>query len=217
MSLTDHLHALADRLGLIRIVQPRTKPAAPELATRTLSLRELTAKIRAEEVRALAEMPAEMSVELEKVFEAAGISAPDHGWTVQRLKELLRSEQFRSMDRKEAQAAVAEALAADEAPAKDIIEEAVARDEALDAYEQVVRRKMDQRHGARQQQIEQVTNQIHALQEEADRLAEQLRLDQEHWQQWQQRKHEVEDELAWALGYLVEDPIITRGPSSEPK
>jgi hypothetical protein len=56
-----------------------------------------------------------ISVPFEKVFEAAGIAAPVHGWTVGRLKSFLDAEGLRKRPREEVQKAILQALSADQA------------------------------------------------------------------------------------------------------
>ena len=106
MSLLDGLRALGGKLGLIQTA-PAEVPAVPvKVVSRAVTLEALTTEVRAEEVRVLAELPAELSVGFDKVFETAGIVPPAHGWNIVRLQQLLRTEQYRGMDRESAQKAI---------------------------------------------------------------------------------------------------------------
>src|SRR4029453_13046745 len=112
MSLLDGLRALGGKLGLIQTA-PETAPATPtKVVSRSVTLQALTTEVRAEEVRVLAELPAELSVGFDQVFKTAGILPPPHGWTIERLQQLLRTEQFRAMDRESAQKAILGLLSA---------------------------------------------------------------------------------------------------------
>ncbi len=211
MVLLERLQIIANRLGLIRVVVEKgAGSTAPKVATRTMSLKDLAAEIRAADVRALAALPAEMTVEFDRVFETAGIAPKPHGWTIHRLAQLLRTDQYKSMDRDAAQTAVLGVLSADQATVEDLVEDALARDQALDAYEQFVQGKMDARQAARERQALEINQQLRELEEERARLDEQAATDTEQWRAWLQRKREAEDELAWAVGYLLDEPLITR-------
>jgi hypothetical protein len=92
MSFWDLLQNLGDRLGLLETaVRPAGQPAV-KIQTRTVTLAELTTEIRVEEVRALADLPAELSVPFEKIYETAGIQPPPSGWTLDRLKQYLLTD-----------------------------------------------------------------------------------------------------------------------------
>jgi hypothetical protein len=211
MSLLTILSRCANRLGLIHIAEPKAAAqAAVKVPMRTLRLSELTSHIRAEEVRSLAQLPAEMSVAFDRVYEAAGVTAAPHGWTVMRLIELLHTDQYRKMDRQAAQQAILGVLVADKAPPEDVIKHAVACDEALDAYETFIRRKMEDRTAARHREIEALRSRILELQDQCARLEEQFKMDSQQFEAWRRRKRAAEDELAMAVGYLVEEALISR-------
>jgi hypothetical protein len=170
MNLIDLLRAVGDRLGIVEM-SPATSPRRPaKIQTRTVSLKDLLIEIRQEEVRALAELPAELSVPVEQIFATAGVKAAHHGWTVERLKQLLKTEQFKSKDRDEVQKAILNILANENVAVEDVVKDAVARDQALDAFEEFAGKKMEQRTSARARKMSELESQVRSLQEERDGL-----------------------------------------------
>ncbi len=209
MGVLGLITVAANHLGLIRMVEV-LNPAKPQkITTRSITLTQLRTEVRADQVRALSELPAELSVAFDKVFEAAGIKAPAHGWNIPRLQQLLQTEQYKAMPNEAAQQAVLGTLAADKAPVEDLVQDAVRRDKALDAFEGFVFKKMNARVEARQARDAQIEEQIRALRDEQSRAAEETRADQQRWDQWHQRKSDFEEEMARAVGYVLEKPLIT--------
>jgi hypothetical protein len=212
MSLLDGLRALGGKLGLIQTA-PAEVPAVPvKVVSRAVTLEALTTEVRAEEVRVLAELPAELSVGFDKVFETAGIVPPAHGWNIVRLQQLLRTEQYRGMDRESAQKAILGLLSAVQAQVEDIVKDAIGRDQAIDKFAMFVRQKMDDRTVARQRKVSDLEEQVRGLEKEKARLLEEMTADQERWLEWKRKKHECEKEMAWALSYLLDHPVVTMDP-----
>lgn len=218
MSLLDGLRRLGGKLGLIQPAAAPDPASGPvKIVSRSVTLKELTTEVRAEEVRTLAELPAELSVEFEKVYQTAGIQAPAHGWTIERLEALLRTDQYRGMDRAAAQQAILGVLSAVKAEVADLVRDAIGRDQALDKFEAFVRQKLDDRLVARQRKISELEEQMRDLEKERERLEEEMKSDREQWQQWKSRKVLVEKGMAWAISYLTDDPVVTTEPDRPSK
>jgi hypothetical protein len=134
-------------------------------------------------------------VPFEDIFKAAGIHSTSTGWNVERLYEFLNTDRIRAMDRSAAQEEALRMLAAEKVDARDLIKDAVSRDQALDAYQDFMSRKREPR--------------IRALEEQRKRLEEEIAAEEENWREWRQRKRQREREMAQAVGYLIEGPVIT--------
>jgi hypothetical protein len=214
MRLLERLQALGDRLGILEKAEKLVVHEPETIRTRTITLAELMTEIRAEEVHALAERPAELSVTFEKLFETAGIKPAAHGWTIMKLGELLRSSRFKELERGAAQKGILEALAADSVGVEDLIKDAVARDKALDAYEAFVHRKMNERVARRARRLAEIETQVQALKEERARLEDNGQTDEAQWQAWRKQKQAQEKQLAWTVGFLIDKQVITTGDES---
>src|SRR6267142_776716 len=196
MDLLGILRTFGDRVGIIEL-----KPASPHLdapvkvQTRAVTLAELATKIHITKVGELADLPAELSVSFEDIFKAAGIHSTSTGWTVERLHEFLNSEAIRAMDRPTAQQETLRMLAAEKVDAADLVKDAVSRDQALDEYQEFMARKREPR--------------IRALEEQRKRLEQEIAAEEENWRDWRRRKRQREHEMAEAVGYLIDRPVIT--------
>ncbi len=194
----------------------KPEEAPTRFLSKAVTLGELAAQVKTEEIKALAELPAELSVPFAKVIETAGIKPPAHGWTVERLEELLKTEQYGKMDRHSAQQAILGVLAAVKAPVEDVVKDAVARDQALDSFEKFAKGKMDDRRAARMRKIAEIEDKVKEFQKERAKLEDEGRTDEDHWKEWRRRKVACEKEMARAIGYLLEKPVITTDPDPPP-
>jgi hypothetical protein len=209
MALVRWLTSVGGKLRILSTSAAKADAAPAKMAMQSVSLKDLVMEVQDEQVRALAELPAELSVAFDKVFEAAGVKPPPHGWTIGKLEELLKTEQYKSMDRAAAQKAVLGILQAQKAAVEDLVKDAIARDQALESFAQFARKKMEVRNEARQSKMAEIKSQIAELQSQCQAMDEEAKLDHEHWRKWYQGKTAYEKEMAWALGYLMDKQIFT--------
>lgn len=209
MRLVELMQSLGDRLGILEKSAPGNTHAPAKLKTRSVTLAELMSEIRSDEVRTLAEMPAELSVPFEQVYEAAGVKTAGHGWGIAKLAEILEGKNFDNLDRAEVQKRILEALAVEKVEVQDLVRDAVARDKALDAFEEFARKKLRDRTSVRERRLAEIESNIRQLENERAGLREKAETDQRQWDEWRRRKRAVEQGLAHAVGYLIEDKVIT--------
>jgi hypothetical protein len=209
MSFLDLLQDLGDRLGILEAAEEPAAQTTAKIQTRTVTLAELATEICSEEVRALADLPAELTVPFEKIFETAGIRAPANGWNVDRLKQLLLTDAFKDKELGAVQKAILNILNSENVPVEDVVKDAMARDKALDSFEAFARKKIEDRMGVRERQISEIEAQIKALQSDLDGLREKAKIDQEKWREWRRQKRAAERELARTVGYLIDRQVIT--------
>jgi hypothetical protein len=209
MRLVELLESLGDKLGILEKAERNAAHTAWKIQTRTVTLAELTSEIRAKEVQALADLPAELSVPFEKIMEAAGITPGPGGWTIERLRELLLTDDVKKLSREEAQKRILGVLASEKVSAEDLVKDAISRDRAMDAFEKTARRKMEDRLAARERQIAEADAKIKEIERERARPLEQLSSDRERWREWRSRKRGQERDLAWCVGYLIDHQVIT--------
>jgi len=217
MSLFDLLQSVGGRLGILEAPGTSCPGQPAKVTTRTVTLAELKSEIRSEEVRALAELPAELTLPFEKIFEAAGVATPAQGWSVGKLKELLAAEPFRALEPAAAQQALLDRLRAEGVPAEALVREAVAQDQALDAFEVFVRKKAEERRAAAEHRIAEVEASIRSLQAEQARLREQVRVEQDRLSRWQRSKCAFERDLAATIRHLTDRPVISSDTQEPPE
>jgi hypothetical protein len=184
MDLLGTLRKLGDRLGIIEIAADSQQASHPvKIQTRSITLDELVS-IHLKDVQELAEVPAEFPASFDEIFNAAKIKAPPNGWTVDRLREFLNSERIRALDRADAQRETLQMLAAEKVDAADVIKDAIARDQALDAFAEYTHKKIQA-------------------------MKDQLEAEQRKWNEWRAQKRQREQEMARAIGYLIDKPVIS--------
>lgn len=152
-----------------------------------------------------------------EIYEAAEIRPPAHGYTILKVAEMLRSAHIRNMPREVKRSSLLVALEAAGARVEDVIQDAIRRDQALDAFERVQQRAAEQFEADKTQENER-------LQAELDRLAAEYRAriqanldaiarERERFFGWRLQKQEEERKIADAVSYFVsENPITTLGP-----
>ena len=189
------LRKLGDRLGIVEL-STESPPSLPaKIQTRAITLSELIMTIQVTEVRELAELPAELSVSFDDVFKAAGIQPSPSGWTVDRLQEFLDGDRIRGMDRAEVQRETLSMLAAERVDAADLIKDAISRDRALDAFADSISKKRERWLAEKRQEIQ-------ALEQE-------IAHEETRWHDWRRKKRQQEQEMARAVEYLIDKPVIS--------
>jgi hypothetical protein len=193
MDLLGMLRKFGDRLGIIEL-KPAAESSAPvKVQTRAVTLAELATKIHLKEVRDLAGLPAEMSVSFDDIFKAAGIAGA--GWNIERLHQFLNSDPIRAMDRSAAQQETLRVLSAEKIDVADLVKDAISRDQALDAYEDFISKKRELR--------------IRALEDQRRHIEQQIAAEEKKWREWRKEKRRREREMADAVGYLIDRPVIS--------
>ena len=79
-----------------------------------------------------------------EIYEAAEIHPPSHGFTIEKVGDMLRSEHIRNLPRDVKKSSILVALEAVGAPLQDVIQDAMKRDQALDTFESVQERALNQ-------------------------------------------------------------------------
>jgi hypothetical protein len=208
MSFLKFLQGIGDRLGILEAVEtPGTNPSRI-IQTRTVTLAELSSEIQSTGVQALADSPAELQIPFDKIFEAANIPSSEN-CTIEAIKQFVSSEPLKSQPKEKIQAALLEKLKADNARVEDIVKNAIARDQALDSFEDSAREKIQARNEAKKAKIQGMESKIRDLQKQISHLGETTRSDEEKWIAWIKRKRFYEKELALVVSFMVDHPVIT--------
>jgi hypothetical protein len=158
------------------------------------------------------------TVDLNDVYAAAQIASPAHGYSVLKIAEMLDSEHIRALPTDVKRKSIMVALDAAGVKVTDIVEDAVRRDRALDTYERVLQKHLDDLRAqtdADNKQIEdEIQQRVTELRARIDENAKKLAAEQDELQAWRTRKHQEEDLIATAVSYFVSENPITRGPQA---
>jgi len=158
----------------------------------------------------------------DQIYAAAEIRAPAHGFTIFKIADMLKSDHIRTLPVEIKRSSVLLALDAAGVKLQEIIEDAVRRDRALDTYELVQQRALDQLEARKAEENKK-------LQQEADRILNDLRAkiqanndeaarERERLQTWRLQKQQEERRIADAIApFTTENPITTGAAASPAK
>ncbi len=157
-----------------------------------------------------------------EIYDAAEIHPPPHGFTIMKVAEMLHSEHIRNLPREVKRSSVLVALEAAGAALQDVIQDAVQRDRALDTFERVQQKSVDDLESAKAKENEQIQAEIDRI--VAERRAriqannDAVAKEKERFFAWRLKKQEEEQKIADAVSYFVaENPITTAaGPAAPP-
>lgn len=164
--------------------------------------------------------PVATPTDLAEIYTSAKIATPAHGYTVLKVAEMLQSEHIRSLPNDVKQRSIMVALDAAGVKVAEIIEDAVQRDRALDTYERVLQKHLEElrsEKSADNLRIEEEINQrVAELRARVDQNNAELTAEQNNLLAWRVRKRQEEDRIAEAVGYFVsENPITTSTAPSD--
>src|SRR5215813_11987153 len=157
----------------------------------------------------------------EEIYKAAEIPPAPQGYSILKVADMLQSEHIRSMPVDVKRSSVLVALDAAGVDIKDVTQDAVRRDRALDGYERVQQRALDDLEARK-------TKENGQIQADMDRLIAEQRAKmqknnddvtqaKEKFFGWRLKKQQEEKKISDAVGYFVsENPITTGSAVSTP-
>ena len=207
---------------------PPAKPGAPNAkspagGSAAQTIADIAASIQAPppaqqqqlaQVASKAAAPNAAPLGLAEIYAAAGITSPPDGYTVLKVAEMLQSVHIKDLPAELRKRSVLVALDAAGVKIQQIVEDAVRRDQALDTFERLQQKQVEEFEAAK---IEE--NRKH--QTEMDRLVTDLKLKmetnqksvaqrKEAFQAWRIQKQLEEQRIADAISHFVtENPITT--------
>ena len=211
MKVTEFLKTVGAKVGLIRIVEEVRVIEFSSLQTRSVSLNDLMQEFEGTREENVAGSAIELSIDFDQIFQAVNLPPFQHGWNAEKVKELLNSDQFKTLKPNEAKQALLETLHKNQVPVEDIVRDAVHRDKALDSYEEFVTKKLQDRASARQQEIGRMEEQIKDCQERISEIRSSQSKDEESFKEWLQKKIEKEEDLVRVVSLIAEEPGISVG------
>ena len=196
------------------VTDDRVDPADPSAEVDAAPQRVSDAFPDAGAEAALPAAPAVASTNLGAVYDAAKIAAPAHGYTVLKVAEMLQSEHIRSLPGEVKRKSVLVALDAAGVKVADVVEDAVRRDRALDTYERVLLKSLEDlraQTSSENKQIEdEITQRVAELRAKIAENNKRTKAEQDEFHAWQARKRQEEETIAEAVSYFVsENPITT--------
>ena len=191
-----------------------TRPASPERPRR------VTEMVPDAAGEASFTAPVTTPTDFNEIYTSAQIAVPAHGYTVLKVAEMLQSEHIKALPADVKQKSIMVALDAAGVSVTSIVEDAVQRDRALDTYERVLQKHLEdlrQQKAAENQALEAEINQrVAELRAKVDQNNAEVSSEQNNLLAWRVRKRQEEARIADAIGYFVsENPITTSTAPSD--
>jgi Asp-tRNA(Asn)/Glu-tRNA(Gln) amidotransferase A subunit family amidase len=153
------------------------------------------------------------------IYSAARIATPPHGYTILKVAEMLESEHIRELPADVRRKSVLVALDAAGVSVKEIVEDAVQRDRALDTYERVLEQNLEalrvtsaEENTALEAEVEQRLRDLRAAIDKNNQAVAQAR---EQLAVWRAGKRAEETRIADAVGYFVSENPISRADGAQ--
>ncbi|PYP86310.1 MAG: hypothetical protein DMG65_19130 [Candidatus Angelobacter sp. Gp1-AA117] len=201
-------------------VEAASEPVVP--ADRALSAAQSVAEIAGTvAVEPKFSAPVSNPGSFEEIYQAAEITPPKQGYSILKIADMLQSEHIRNMPPDVKRSSVLVALDAAGVDIKDVIQDAVRRDRALDTFERVQQRSVEELEGRKtkenadiQAQIDRfVAEQRAKMQANTDEITK----EKERFFGWRLKKQQEEKKIADAVGYFVSENPITTGNVKAPE
>ena len=152
------------------------------------------------------------------IYKASGVTPPAHGFSAEKVLEILSAPEFEALDARAKAAALMGFMKMNPSgpvPLADVIQDAVKRDQALDGFEGFLAKKLEQRQAqldqesaALQREIDEVTRRNR---EKMEQNGKALESEKERFATWQARKRIEERRLFDAVAPFVEENPVTLG------
>jgi hypothetical protein len=156
----------------------------------------------------------------QEIYEAAEITAPSHGFTVLKIIDLIQSEHIRNLSRDVKRSSLLLALEAAGVKPQEIVQDAVRRDKALDAYETVQQRALQELEAKKTQENQglqaEIERRINEMQSRIQANNDEVAKEKERFYGWQLKKQQEEQKIADAVAYFTSERPVTspHGPVS---
>jgi len=195
----------------VRNVPPAAKSAAQSVA-------EIASAVAAEPKFTT---PVSDPTSFDEIYKAAEIPPAPQGYSILKISQMLESEHIRNLPSDVKKSSVLVALDAAGVDIQTVIQDAVRRDRALDGYERVQQRAVQELEARKtkenseiQAQIDKyVTEQRAKIQANNDEVSR----EKERFTGWRLKKQQEEKKIAEAVGHFVsENPITTGDVGAQP-
>ncbi|MFN0105457.1 MAG: hypothetical protein ACKV2U_25645 [Bryobacteraceae bacterium] len=154
------------------------------------------------------------------IYGAADIKPPAHGYSILKVSDMLNSEHIRQMPAEVKKGSILVALEAAGVKIQEVVQDAIRRDQALDAFERVrlksvedlESRKVEENRKIQADLDKYVAEQKARLQSNLEEVAKQ----KESFSSWRRQKQNEEQRIADCVSYFVtENPVTTAGGSTK--
>jgi hypothetical protein len=169
------------------------------------------------------EVPATVS-DFSAVYQEAGITLPAHGYGVDKVGEMLESKRLANLAKEVKATAILAALEAANVAIRDVIQDAVLRDKALDAFEAAKEREAQEARARNEARVASLNSQLQELMQKINAEIENLKHASDDatkaFQELLGRKRREEERLHAIVAHFIEgsdNPVTTSAPPAAAK
>jgi hypothetical protein len=209
----------------VRLIVADSSGSPPD-ATGTADAEPPPREIAAEELAAEPPQPVSQSsvpadvYDFGAVYQESGIELPLHGYGIDKVAEMLESKRLATLGREVKATAVMAALEAAQVPIRDVIQDAVLRDKALDAFEAAKEREVGELRQASESRLEALKAEMDAYLRQKNAEIEELKKAGDAavaaFAKLQERKRREEQRLHDVVSHFIEgadNPVTASQPS----
>jgi hypothetical protein len=157
------------------------------------------------------------------VYAEAGVVTPEHGYGIDKVAEMLQGKRLANLARELKATAVLAALEAAGVSPREVIQDAVRRDQALDAFEAAKARELQQQRAENEARVKSLQGEMEALLRKINAEIEKLRRQDADaalaFEKLQEKKRREEQRLFDVVSHFVEgaeNPVTTGARPSAP-
>ncbi len=195
---------------------PPAEPSEPPPADAAQSVAEIAATVAPEPEF---KQPVANALSFDDIYDAAGIQTPAHRYTILKIADMLESEHIRGMAAPVKRSSILVALDAAGVKINDIVQDAVRRDRALDAFEALQSRALEKLEAEKNKEVAQIQAEMDRyLAEQKARLeksGQEVVREKERLRAWRDAKRREEQRIATAVSYFALDQPISVSPAEE--
>ncbi|MFN8006574.1 MAG: hypothetical protein U0V70_06075 [Terriglobia bacterium] len=156
-----------------------------------------------------------------EIYKAAEVPLPSHGYTILKVGDMLQSEHIRNLPSEVKRSSILLALDAAGVKIEEVIGDAVRRDRALDTYERVLQKSVEELEAHKTEENRQLEKEMERLMGEyrarIQKNTDELAREKERFFGWRLQKQQEEKKIADAVSYFAsENPITTSGAQAKP-
>ena len=163
--------------------------------------------------------PVANALAFDEIYAAAGIELPPHRYSILKIADMLESEHIRGMAAPVKRSSILLALDAAGVKLDDIIQDAVRRDRALDAFEALQQRALEKLEADKNKEIAQIQAEMdrHLAEQKArlEKSQQEVSREKDRLRAWREAKRREEQRIAVAVSYFALDQPITVSPAEE--
>jgi len=156
----------------------------------------------------------------DEIYQAAEIPPAPQGYSILKISQMLESEHIRNLPSDVKTSSVLVALDAAGVDVKEVIQDAIRRDRALDTYERVQQRAADELETRKTKENSEIQAQVDKyVTEQRAKIQsnnEEVSREKERFTGWRLKKQQEEKKIAEAVGYFVSENPITTGDVNAP-